>query len=332
VHDVNAFADAVGVFIDRLRAVEWAPLGIAVAFHVTNLLFRTRAWWSILRAAYPKATYYKWRSTAAAYLSGVGVNAIAPARGGDLVKLYLVRLKLVESSTATVVSTLLVETLFDSFIGIFLMLYAWHLGVIPSPPDLPSLPAFEWSYAVEHPRVTVAICGVILLVALYFLRRAIRAAVDFWARVRQGFAILRRPRTYFRRVVLIQGIGWCCRVGSVYYFLQAFGITASLRNALLVLVVVAAGTLMPFTPGGVGTQQALAVVVLAGEASRPALLSFSVGMQVALVVTNVIVGFLALAFTFRSLSIRKAIRTARESEATSRAAETAPPPAPSLPR
>ena len=171
----------------------------------------------------------------------------------------------------------------------------------------------------------------ILLVTLYFLRRAIRAAVDFWARVRQGFAILRRPRMYFRRVVLIQGIGWCCRVGSVYYFLEAFGIHATLRNALLVLVVVAAGTLMPFTPGGVGTQQALAVVVLAGEASRPALLSFSVGMQVALVVTNVTVGFLALAFTFRSLSVRKAIRTARESEATARAAEQAPA-APSLPR
>src|SRR5262249_22432829 len=162
-------------------------------------------------------------------------------------------------------------TLFDSFIGIFLMLYAWHLGEIPSPPDLPSMPAFEWSYAVEHPRITLAICGAVLLIALFFLRRAIRAADAFWARARQRLPLLRRPRRYLRRFVVMRGIGWCCCVGSVYFLLEAFGILESLRSALVVLVVVAASTLMPFTPGGVGTQQALAVVVLAGEASRPAL-------------------------------------------------------------
>ena len=45
---------------------------IALAFHAANLLLRTRAWYAILRAAYPEATYYRWRSCAGAYLSGVG--------------------------------------------------------------------------------------------------------------------------------------------------------------------------------------------------------------------------------------------------------------------
>jgi hypothetical protein len=74
----------------------------------------------------------------------------------------------------------------------------------------------------------------------------------------------------------------------------------------------------------VGTTQALTVVVLAGEASRSALLAFSIGMQVAVVVTNVVVGFLALALMFHSLSFRRAIAQAREAEAErQRAAERA---------
>ena len=60
-------------------------------------------------------------------------------------------------------------------------------------------------------------------------------------------------------------LGWACRVASAAAFLDAFGIPATLRNALLVMVVGSLTTLLPVTPGGVGTQQALIVVVLGGR-------------------------------------------------------------------
>ena len=101
-------------------------------FHTANLLLRTRAWYAILRAAYPERAYYRWRSCAGAYLSGVGLNALIPARGGDLLKLYLVRLRLPESRIATVVATLLVETLLDTFIGPALFVYAYTRGRGPA--------------------------------------------------------------------------------------------------------------------------------------------------------------------------------------------------------
>jgi uncharacterized membrane protein YbhN (UPF0104 family) len=323
VSSLQAFGHAAETFARHLGDVRPEPLGIAIALVWANLLLRTRAWYNILRAAYP-GVRYRWRSCAGAYLAGVGVNAIAPARGGDLVKLYLVRTRLPGSTTPTILSTLIVETLFDSFMGIFLLAYAYYLGVVPQLPDLPSLPAFEFSFAVRHPRVTLAILAVLLLALLIAIRRATHAVRDFWARVRQGFAILRRPRQYLLHVVLLQALGWCCRFVSVLFFLKAFGIPASAQNALVVLVVMAVSTLLPFTPGGVGTQQALIVVVLSAQASRTALLSFSVGMQVAMMVANIAIGALALALMVRTLSIRKAIHNARAAAA----AETAPRPPP----
>ena len=84
------FFHAVGVFFHHLAAVQWQFLGYAIACHVIKLFFRAGAWRAIINAAYPEARL-KFRSALGAYLAGVGVNSIVPARGGDVVKLYLVR-------------------------------------------------------------------------------------------------------------------------------------------------------------------------------------------------------------------------------------------------
>ena len=62
--DVRSLFRAIEVFVDHLESVAWGPLLVAIAFHLLNLLLRTRAWWRILRAAYPTATGYRWRSCA----------------------------------------------------------------------------------------------------------------------------------------------------------------------------------------------------------------------------------------------------------------------------
>ena len=53
------------------------------------------------------------RTIAGAYLAGVGVNAIMPARGGDVLKLYLVQDRVEGTTYPTLGATLIVETLFD---------------------------------------------------------------------------------------------------------------------------------------------------------------------------------------------------------------------------
>lgn len=307
---ITAFTDALRVFLDHLADVRVWPLVIALALHTANLLLRTGAWYSILRAAYP-GVRYRYRSCAGAYLAGVGVNAIAPARGGDLVKIFITRTRLEGSTTPTILATLLVETLIDIVLGLAIFAFALTQHTLPRVPELPSIPAFEWSFAVANPTVTAIIATALLLAGILLARRVHVASRAFAARVRQGFTILRNPRRYAATVAVPQLLGWACRVGSAMAFLEAFAIPGTLRNALLVMVVGSLSTLLPVTPGGVGTQQALIVVVLGGAASDSQLLSFSVGMQAAVIIANAILGTVALLLMLRTFSLRSAIGHAR---------------------
>ena len=90
---MGAFFHAVGVFFNHLAEVKWEALGLALACQVVKLGFRSYAWRSILRASFP-GQRLKLPTVLGAYTAGVGVNSIVPARGGDVVKLYLVKQRL----------------------------------------------------------------------------------------------------------------------------------------------------------------------------------------------------------------------------------------------
>ena len=87
---MHVFLHDAGVFFRHLAAVDFGALGIALAFQALRLVARTRAWRNIVAAAYPD-TRVRWRSVLGAYLGGVGLNAITPARSGDVLKLFLVK-------------------------------------------------------------------------------------------------------------------------------------------------------------------------------------------------------------------------------------------------
>ena len=84
-----------------------------------------------------------------------------------------------------------------------------------------------------------------------------------------------------------QALSWVLRVASIYYFLLAFRVHASIHNALLALVVDSLATLFPATPGGAGTKQGLIVFLFHGRGDPASLLlAFSVGMNIAVVVVQ----------------------------------------------
>src|SRR4249920_2927811 len=154
--DVHAFLDASEAFFSALAAVSWGALVLAVLFHLARLAMRARAWQNILRAAYPESLI-RYRDVFGSYVAGVGVNAVVPARGGDVVKLYLVKHRVERSTYPTLASSLVVETLFDLVLAAVLFLWAIQMGILPGVPDLPRLPAFDWRFVVEHPRAATFI-------------------------------------------------------------------------------------------------------------------------------------------------------------------------------
>jgi uncharacterized protein (TIRG00374 family) len=301
VNSLESFWDAAMAFGHGITEVSLGALAIALALHFTNLMLRATAWRNILRAAVPGVPI-RWRNVTGAYLAGVGVNAVVPARGGDVMKVYLVHRAMPETAYTTIVTSLLAETAFDAVVGTVLITIALASGMLPLGTDLlSSLNAFEWSLFAEHARGFLLFLAAVLIAIGVFLGWIEHHVTKFWDRVRHGLAILTQPRRYLREVVSFQATGWICRAASLYFFLQAFHIPASAWDSVLALSANSVATLMPFTPGGVGPQQALLVYMFDGVASRSAVLSFSVGMQVAITVTTGLVGFACIAVMLRRL-------------------------------
>ena len=316
---VEAFAAAVEAFFRHLAAVGWAALALALVFHVVRLACRVVAWRNILKAAYPD-TPIPLPSVFGAYVAGVGVNALTPARAGDFVKLYLAKHRIAGSSYPTLGSSLVVETLFDFAVASILFLAALQLGLLPGLPQLPSLPAFDWSFAVDHPRVTAVLASVALVAAILLATWASEHVVAFREKVARGAAVLRDRRAFARGVVSWQAASWAARVASVYWFLEAFHIPATFETVLAVLVVQGLATMLPFTPGGAGTQQAVLVFALAGTAARSAVLAFSVGMQIVTIAANVVLGFAAIALMMGTLRWRSRVFAPEEGLVTAKPA------------
>ncbi len=306
---MHAFFRAVEVFFEHLAAVGWTALALAILLHFLKVALRTVAWRNILAAAYPDRRV-RWSGVFGAYVAGVGINSIAPARSGDLVKLFLVKRRIPDSSYATLAPTLIVETVFDFVVASVLLIWAAAIGVLPSGQVISRLPSVDWSWFFRHPNASLAIAGVVVAAGFLLLLLARQRVEEFRVRVAQGFAILQdRPR-FFRQVVLWQAASWAFRIASVYWFLRAFNIEATLHNALLVQVVESLSTLIPFTPGGAGTKQGLIVYVFRGDVSTTSLLSFSVGMNIALVAFNVAIGLAAIFVMARTLDWRRLARLA----------------------
>jgi uncharacterized membrane protein YbhN (UPF0104 family) len=309
----EAFGRAAAEFFANLSAIEWVPFGLALCCLAAMQLARAWAWRNVLRAAYPHARISFLR-LGAAYLAGAGINAIFPARAGDVTKVFLVKRQIPDSSYPAVTSSFLVQTVFDTTVGLLVLAYAITQGLLPRPPQLPNLPAFEIAFWAEHPQVFLIVVGSLLLVAaiaIYLLAHRVRR---FWDRVKQGVVILTVPRRYLREVAAWQGVGWLFRFAAFWLFLEAFGIGGSFGNVMLVMSVQAIANVVPFTPGGAGAQQALLVATLEGP-SRTAVLSYSVGTQIAMAAWSVVLGFAAILLVFRTTDWRGLIEQARADEA-----------------
>src|SRR3712207_1693441 len=288
-----------------------------------STLFPYTTLFHILRAAYPESRI-EFRRVWGAYFAGYGFNSVIPARGGDVVRLFLTKTSVPHSSYPAVASSFAVELLFDLTIAIPVLTFAFTQGAFPKPPDFSKLPAFDLAFFASHPQFTLfllTVLGVGVIVGFALLSARVRA---FWARVRQGLTILFDRRRYFREVWLVQLAGWGFRFTAFWFLLEAFNVGGSVRNVMLVLGVNAVAALVPFTPGGAGVAQALLVKVFSGTAAGATVAAYSVGQQIAIGAFTFSVGFLALVFVFRFRSFKEVVaagRAARAAEASSGPAE-----------
>jgi uncharacterized membrane protein YbhN (UPF0104 family) len=197
-----------------------------------------------------------------------------------------------------------VELIFDGVLAIFVLSFSFTQGVFPKPPDFSQLGAFDLAYLAQNPQFTIFLITFLVVAALVIVAMLSARIVAFWARVRQGFTILKDRRKYLREVFLLQFIGWTFRFTAFWLFLEAFHVGGSVRNVLLVLGVNAIGALVPITPQGAGVQQALFLQVFATTASGAVVAAYSVGQQIAIASTMFAIGFASIFFLFGYRSFR----------------------------
>jgi hypothetical protein len=302
---VNILVDIGGQLAaaaERVEELDGRFLALALGLQLAVLVLRALAWQGVLSAAYPERRI-PLVSVGCAYAAGVALNAYLPARGGEAAKVALARAQIPGSSVPTLAASLSVVMVLDAILGASLVVTFWATGLLPSLPSLPSLPA-----AGLLP-VALAMGGAAVALALTARRFAAalrRAAVS----AAQGLAVLRSPSLYLRTVLPFQLGAWACRIGVVYFVLQAFRIDAGLETAALVVVLNGAATAVP-VPGGAGSQQVLATYALQGAISTVGAMSFSLGMQAGVTVVNTVVGVAATMFLFRTLRPIAAVRAAR---------------------
>src|SRR4051794_11753913 len=314
------FFDAVDKFFSNLASVRLVPLLFAALLFTTYLTLRARASFNILRAAYPDEPF-RFRDIWGAYFAGYGFNSVIPARGGDVVRAFLTKTSVPHSSYPAVAASFVVELGYDVAMGSLILLFAFTQGVFPKPPDFAKLNAFDLSYFAQHPRFTLFLLTALAVGGLLAVALLSERAKAFWARVKQGFTILRDRDRYLREVFGVQFVGWLFRFSAFWALLEAFNVGGSVRNVLLVLGVNAVSAAVPFTPQGAGVAQALLVSVFAGTADKATVAAYSVGQQVAIGVLTFGIGFAALVFIFRVRSFKEVIalgREDREQESTAR--------------
>jgi uncharacterized membrane protein YbhN (UPF0104 family) len=296
-------SDPFGRLDARLAAV-------ALLCQAVNLALRAAAWRNVLGAAYPERRIPTVK-LGAAYTAGVALNGFLPARAGDGVKIALARLLLPGSAVATIASAGLTIVAFDALVGAFLISFAWATGALPATPHLPPFA----SAAGGKPLVLIAATACLLRRGGVAARRLARVARTFVADLKRGGAILGMPRRYVRTVLSLQLAGWAARIAGAFALLSAFGMPATIRLAMLVVVLGGLSTIVPGGPGGAGAQQVLLVYALHGAVASASALSFSIAMQVTVTATNAVLGIVAAMVFFGTVrplaAVAAATRAAR---------------------
>lgn len=284
----------------------------ALALYAVATLMRGERWFHILHRADVKDAS---RADAHALVPvGYMGNNVLPARGGELLRTFLLGGR-AKATKRTILGTILAERVLDAVaLGVILVVLAAGL--------LERLP---------KPNETLVLAGVgvlILLVlgaAIAFLRY--RERLIFVLRALAPVAApSKQLLSRFGFVLLVVSLLIWCVEASVYMAVgHAVDITLSLRDGLAVVAFTNAAALIPAAPGYIGTYDA-AVIFAVGAVSTAAkstILSYLLLLRFVLFIPITVVGLVLLVARYGGVSRIRAARAEASAEASRAEAATA---------
>lgn len=292
-------------FAAAFAGVSWLFVFLAVAANFASIMLKVASWKVIFD--YIEGFHGRWRDLTSALMIGFLVNALIPARVGEVARAYVIcrRQRLLNKpvSRSTVFGTIVLERVFDGAAMAAIVM----IGVIEM--DLPT-----WANRGAIVLIVISIFFASILVALEVKREKLRESADAaaaghrehhpWqrklstklygivARFSEGQKVLRSPERVLT-VMTTTSLSWTSQLFAVYFSLHAFhaptgepltggSFYEGMVRALLLLILINVAGAMPATPGNVGIFQLATVIPLTVtfDISHSTALAFSIGLQV----------------------------------------------------
>ena len=234
-------------------------IGAAMLIYAANLTIRAWRWQIILR---PVATI-PYPIVARALLVGYGLNAVMPARLGELFRAEFFK-KTYGLSRVWGLTSIVIERLFDGITVVCCLAVGLLLAAAAKP---------NAALLVNVLVVGSVLFGAVLLAAAFCLPGSMMSRIvgrfpivsGHVAMVQQGFEILRTWRTL--EVIGITLIIYVPDAFTLWFLVKAVGLTLGFSDTLVLLGAASLSTLVPSGPAFLGTLQfayALAVEFAGG--------------------------------------------------------------------
>jgi uncharacterized membrane protein YbhN (UPF0104 family) len=273
--------DVLGWFSDLWDTLSSIGLGYLLAgwtLQTGQTTLTAFAWFSILRAAYPRGrvTYLQ---ILAAYAAGVAMNGFLPANIGTVVMVLMYVAIIPGANLPGVLGGMVVQKIFFTFAGAFV--YVYLFASVPGTFDL-QLPTLS-----DHPLLALGLAAGAAMLLVVLGRIFWRKLQGLWAKAVQGGAILARRRDYALKVLLPSFGAWLTKLGVIAVFLTGYGITVTFHTVMSVMGGNSIANTVSVTPGGVGVNQATNVAALSNVTDAATATAYSLGQQLAITAWNI---------------------------------------------
>ena len=301
---------SVSDVLGHVRTARLGPLMGAVVLATLTFPVRLVRWRLLLRDehgnTYPAGPL--WHAIAI----GFTANNILPLRAGELVRGYTAA-RLTSARFTTVISSIVVERIFDGLTVVALLTLALFSSELPADVKVGGTSVAQLARAAGVISLLALLAAIAIVTAPLAAERAIRRVlpharfadriVDLIEGIRQGLVVLRSP-VRLAGVVLWSLVLWLVNAAAFYVGFSAFGIPVSYGGALLLQGLLVVGISIPSTPGFFGPFEAVIVAVLALYGVSGSLaFSYAISFHITTFIPITLLGFWSMVRTPEGLRV-----------------------------
>jgi len=225
-----------------LLAADAKWLLAAVATYALNMAIRVLRWQRLL-AGIKKLPY---KAVLTVLLIGYAVNNVLPARIGELYRAHLSGRRF-GFSRATALASIMVERTMDGLLVVALL----AVGQFFVP----------YSDVVQLLLLIASTIFIgIAIILIYLARKNTLVHLENWPRISAKIGSFQDGVAVFRdggllKVFLLSACVWCLEALSVWFILNAIGVSVGIGELALITSVATLSTLLPSSPAYIGTYQ-----------------------------------------------------------------------------